>query len=205
MSNVWFTSDLHIGHKHVAQERAVEFGAPAVACRPDVAVAWYDEHLAWKWDELVGKDDVVWVLGDLCLQGTRVTNNALEWLRGRPGRKHLIAGNHDNIHPGIERGFAPWATRYLDVFNTVGTFARKRIAGKNVLMSHFPYQGSGDHTFEERYTQWRLPDMGEWLLHGHTHSAEKRASGPKSIHVGVDAWDLSPVPMSAIEEIINEC
>jgi calcineurin-like phosphoesterase family protein len=230
VSNVWFTSDLHIGHDKVAATRA-----PANAIFPAVVGAvttWHDCKLANNWDAVVGKDDLVYVLGDLSLQGTGATNAALDWIGRRKGRKVLVPGNHCPIHSGINRDYKKWVPRYREVFEDVELFIRKRIAGQNVLMSHFPYQGAGDHTVEERYTQYRLPDLGEWLIHGHTHSKERlhpkicqlaiangeevhrcpcggsRPGHPakwshKMIHVGVDAWDLSPVPMSAIEEIIN--
>lgn len=165
----------------------------------EVGPEWHDEVLAANWDGVVGKNDVVWVLGDLCLSGTAVTNNALDWVKSRPGRKHLISGNHDNCFPGTNRDFAKWMPRYLEVFETVQPFARKKIAGKNVLMSHFPY--SGDHTVTERFTQWRLPDMGEWLLHGHTHTAEKIRG--KMIHVGVDAHNFTPVSMEKIFRMVS--
>jgi calcineurin-like phosphoesterase family protein len=35
--------------------------------------------------------------------------------------------------------------------------------------------------------QWRLPDRGEFLAHGHTHAALRRTS-PREVHVGIDAW-----------------
>lgn len=162
---------------------------------------WHDELLAANWDSVVDKRGVVWVLGDLCLQGARVTENALAWIKDRPGRKHLISGNHDNVHPGVERNFAKWMPRYLEVFETVQPFVRRRIAAQSVLMSHFPYASQGDHTVTERYAQWRLPDMGEWLLHGHVHSREKIRG--KMIHVGVDAWNFTPVGQDEIIELMN--
>lgn len=61
---------------------------------------------------------------------------------------------------------------------------RRRIADQVVLLSHFPY-GNRDRG-APRYLQYRLPDLGEWLLHGHTHSNERQLG--KEIHVGWDAW-----------------
>lgn len=190
MTTVWHTSDLHVGHRMVAELRG--FDDPVE----------HDAALADNWDAIVDKRDSVWILGDLCLQGTGVTNRALQWVSERPGTKHFVAGNHDSCHPAIDRNGYKWMRRYMEVFDSVQTMARRKIAGQNVLMSHFPYQGSGDHTFEERFTQYRLPDMGEYLLHGHIHSTEKVRG--KMIHVGVDAHDLKPVPLDWIEEVIRE-
>lgn len=205
---VWFTSDLHIGHPFVANERAsaAAITAPWAARNPrwinHFATRWHDDALARNWDRLVRKDDLVWVLGDASIGGVARVDRALAWIDERPGRKKLIAGNHDPVHPGINRDYAKWLPRYLRVFEEVLPFARRRVAGQNVLLSHFPYHGDS-HSSTERYTQWRLPDMGEWLLHGHTHSSKAYdPAAPRSIHVGVDAWSLTPVPLDAIERII---
>jgi calcineurin-like phosphoesterase family protein len=127
---------------------------------------------------------------------------ALEWLAGRPGTKHLVSGNHDGVHPmhhDSHKKFGP----YLEVFASVQQSARRKLAGYEVLLSHFPFLGSED-AFDtyNRFEQWRLPQMGSWLLHGHTHSRVR--SHGRSIHVGVDAWDLKPVSVNAIAAIVME-
>ena len=63
--------------------------------------------------------------------------------------------------------------------------------------------GDGDdHTDAPRFAQYRLPDEGRWLLHGHTHIADQRIHG-RQIHVGLDAWDLRPVPLGEIEDAVR--
>jgi calcineurin-like phosphoesterase family protein len=116
------------------------------------------------------------------------------------GEIHLIAGNHDAcspIHRQAHKHQAEWLRRR---FASIQAYARRRIRGANVLLSHYPYRGAGDHTAEERYSQYRLVDEGLWLLHGHIHSAQKRRR--RQIHVGLDAWDLSPVSIDTIAELI---
>ena len=144
-----------------------------------------------------------WVTGQL---------GALEWLKQRPGRKHLIAGNHDSVHP-MHHDSHKWLPIYLDgVFETVQLAAKRRIplreGHRTALLSHFPYQG--DHAAQQRYTQWRLPDEGDYNIHGHVHSTERISYGPSrpvglgewarsvQIHVGVDAWGFRPVSLAEI-------
>lgn len=201
---VWYTSDLHIGHTTVAAMRITH----ANGDDPLAITQKHDLLLAENWDAVVTKRDIVYILGDLSLQGTGAVTRALQWVGERPGTKRLISGNHDPVHPGVTRQYDKWMHRYLEVFESVQPFARRKLTINGmpgpvtVLLSHFPYQGSGDHTFEERFTQWRLPDLGEWLLHGHTHSSEKVQG--RMIHIGVDAWNLSLVSQETIEEIIND-
>lgn len=204
MSSVWFISDLHIGHETVCRHRAKGRVLPRYV---GAQVDWHDRTLAANWDAVVGKDDVVWVLGDIS-SGTKAAQwAALEWLIVRPGHKHLIAGNHDSVHP-LHRDSHKWFDTYMKVFESVQMAAKRRIplAGGHItaLLSHFPY--IGDHTGVDRYPAWRLRDCGEWLLHGHTHSVRiwKGYEHSKQIHVGVDAWNFKPVALEEIQDIIRE-
>jgi calcineurin-like phosphoesterase family protein len=182
--SVWFTADPHFRHRFVAGLRGFD------------QVEDHDAEIAANWRSAVHPEDHVWVLGDLAVSSPY---HALAMVENLPGTKHLIAGNHDACHP-MHRNAHKWQSKYLSAFASVQPFARRRIMGEDVLLSHFPY--SKDR-HEARYMQYRLRDEGKWLLHGHTHQAEQRREG-REIHVGVDAWDLSPVPLNTIIELMNE-
>jgi calcineurin-like phosphoesterase family protein len=170
----WFTSDLHFGHRLVAHLRG---HGPS---REEADVTAHDLEIADHWRDTVATDDVVWILGDLDLN-----TRSLPLVAALPGRKRLIAGNHDACHP-MHSAAPSVMKRYLEVFEFVQPFARVKLLGEPVLLSHFPYQG--DHTeYGDRFTQYRLPDEGARLLHGHTHSSERWTS-TREIHVGWDAW-----------------
>jgi calcineurin-like phosphoesterase family protein len=136
------------------------------------------------------------------------------------GRKQLVTGNHDPCWPG-HRDSRKRQRRWLDVFESVQAFAKIRLGGGTVLLSHFPYEG--DHTTEERATQFRLRDEGEWLIHGHTHLQNRLGLNPRyltimgatdgegitsprgrEVHAGLDAWNLAPVGEAAILAVIRE-
>ena len=183
---VWFTSDPHFGHRFVAGLRG--FTGP-------------DEHdaaLMANFTSVVREGDQVWWLGDLAMSNPK---RALTLISGLRGTHHLIAGNHDRCHPS-HRDSHKHLRAYLDVFASVQPFARRRINGEEVLLSHFPYANEPDaDRGEVRDTQYRLANEGRWLLHGHTHMADQRVHG-RQIHVGLDAWDLRPVPLTVIERLI---
>lgn len=173
---------------------------------PDVerVVAWHDEILAEHWDSVVRKDDIVWVLGDISSGANQAQRDALAWIQQRPGIKHLIAGNHDGVHP-LHRDSHRWLPVYLDgAFATVQMAAKRRVALReghvSAFLSHFPYEADRGAT---RYPEWRLRDMGNYLLHGHTHAPEKFCG--REIHVGVDAWGFRPVPLDEITAYIQTC
>lgn len=191
---VHFTSDLHLGHEKVAGYR----GFPSARA--------HDLALVDRWDSVVADTDKVYVLGDVT-GSSRELEHALDVLHALPGEKHLIAGNHDSCHP-LNRNAAKALPKYLEAFASVQSAARFKGFGIDVLLSHFPY--TRDRGDETRYPQWRLPNLGEWLLHGHTHGTEKVSryrhpwAGVREIHVGLDAWELTPVPVATIAALIEE-
>ena len=150
------------------------------------------------------RDDILWVLGDVCL-GDRVAGLGL--LNGIQCRKFLVTGNHDHCWAGGSEGRRKEAL-YRQTFEYVTPFAKIKIPGgaDKVLLSHFPYEGGGDHTPEERFAQFRLPDLGRTLLHGHTHTRDIVSLGPNlglQVHVGWDAWGR-PVEASEVTSVINK-
>jgi len=190
--SVWFTSDLHLGHQKVAQERGFD--------DPDAHdVAIYDILEA-----TLKRGDQLWILGDMTVGGSAAEAGALFGLGAIAApahgiELHLIAGNHDSVHPMANRNSHNRQRAFMQTFTSVQLFARRKIAGQPVLLSHFPYEG--DHSEADRGVQYRLRDEGEWLLHGHTHSAD-RTDGTRQLHVGWDAW-RRPVHLDEIADIIT--
>lgn len=188
MSNIHFVSDPHLYHPLVTGLRG--FGTDLEA---------HNAAIIKRWNAVVRPEDTVWVLGDLtCTRKDDVVDKALGIMERLPGTKHFIWGNHDHGHPMHKQAWKEQG-RYLKVFASAQAFAKVRVAGEDVLLSHFPYKF--DHTNDARYTQWRLPDEGKFLVHGHTHSSEQITSA-RELHVGLDAWDLTPVPLQAVERFI---
>jgi len=209
--NIWFTSDLHLGHEHVAEVRGFH------------NVLDHDEAIRWNWHDQVGARDQVWVLGDIAVSNPRY---ALEMLSAWPGEKHLVWGNHDKGHP-MHRDAHRKAAQYTELrgprgmgydfrapaFASTQAFARRRIEGREVLLSHFPYEGDTEGRDEDRHPQYRLRNAGLPLIHGHTHSAQEltwayhpegreiRYAIPQ-VHVGLDAWGLRLAPLERVARIL---
>lgn len=93
MGKIWFTSDLHLGHKNIllhCPDRIREFGLESEL--DDNAVAKHDEIIINMWNSMVDKHDEVYILGDFMFYN-RV--KATQILRQLKGKKHLVVGNHD--------------------------------------------------------------------------------------------------------------
>jgi calcineurin-like phosphoesterase family protein len=168
MTQTFFTSDLHFSHKTVAKLRGFteppvkcdepEHFNPCNLCAPGDTVA-HDAAVIANWNSVVRPEDFVWVLGDVGMGHVERFADSLIRLNGR---LHLITGNHDDPWPGNRDSFK-FQRNWLDYFESVQAFARRRVDGKVVLLSHFPYDG--DHTDDPRATQFRLRDEGEILPH----------------------------------------
>ena len=85
---IYYTADLHLGY------------APMLAHRPFESVQAMDETLIRNWNETVGPDDTVYIVGDFSYNGGVVP---AQYFRRLQGRKHLIRGNHDT---GLENAQA---------------------------------------------------------------------------------------------------
>lgn len=201
----YFTSDLHIGHKFVAGLRG--FHGEALG---SVDLDAHNDAIMQSW-KVVQADDIVWVLGDICVSASGWVN-ALEILKELPGRKRLISGNHDPV-ANHHRDAWRFQRAALEVFESVQEYGRIKFAprdspyGGYVLMSHYPYSGTGSDHGEERYSQYRLPDLGMPLIHGHTHGTEKlhlSDAGTAQVHVGLDAWGMKLVSQHQVEQLLDK-
>ncbi len=188
-SETWYTSDLHIGHRLISEKRGFQ------------EVQDHNLELATRWDSIVSPADKVWILGDISGGSERGERLALEWLRERPGTKHLVSGNHDSVHPMHSKAHLRIQV-FLDVFASVQQSAYRRLAGEAIVLSHFPYlESSHPDDTHGGFEQWRLPFCGTWLLHGHIHSKTRQHG--RNIHVGLDAWDLAPVSIDVVAQMMR--
>lgn len=184
MTGTWFTADTHFRHGRVAELRGF-------ASREE-----HDAEVIARWNKTVGPEDQVWLLGDV---GMGEPHEYLPLVGQLNGVIHLIAGNHDPVWPGHQKAHTHQRS-WLQHFASVQAFARRRLNGRDVLLSHFPY--SGDHTAETRYPDYRLRDMGKPLIHGHVHG-EWKVNG-RQVNVGLEMWDMRPVSIDVLAKLVGE-
>lgn len=160
MARYWI-ADLHLGHEKIAKIRGFK------------SYQEHDDHILRQLDKLT-TGDMLWVLGDISSGNPRHEEYALSNLKETvKSQMHLIAGNHDGVSSIHRQGYKK-QREWLEVFDSVQQFGRIKVAGRPVMMSHYPYARSGDGPGrgEARYNEYRLPDAGFPLIHGHTHHTE---------------------------------
>ena len=81
MGNMFYTSDLHIGHRNIQKYRT--------------NIDSTEHNTSWietEWIRRVRKRDTIWCLGD-----NAFTEEGIDFLAGLPGTKIMIGGNHDDL------------------------------------------------------------------------------------------------------------
>ena len=170
---IWFTADNHFGHGNI-----IKF---CPNTRKFKNAEEMNATMQKRWNERVAPEDTIYVLGDFSLMRKEWVKDQLSVLNGF---KILIKGNHDKSKANL--------------FHAVIDTAILRLAGRPVILSHYPY--NNPQAADERYKDMRPIDKGHWLLHGHIHDLWKIKG--KQINVGVDAWDFYPVSKDTLEKLI---
>ena len=155
---VWMTSDLHFGHENII----------TYSDRPHRNARDMNEALVQQLSK-VGNELVIFA-GDMFMGDQE---NAIELIRRIPGRKILVAGNHDFSRDG------KCVFRNADLFEAVVPFLFwKTQQGQEVLVTHYPAA---------------IPDSMKRLnrllnYHGHLHQKTLPAIDTiKYMNVG---WDV---------------
>jgi calcineurin-like phosphoesterase family protein len=115
---IYFTSDLHFGHKNV-----ISFDN-----RPFENIEKMDETIITNWNKTVNKNDTVYILGDISFYNK--IEQVVEKLQQLKGNKILIKGNHDNEYYKKEI--------FKDCFIDIKDYYEFKYNHKYFILSHYP-------------------------------------------------------------------
>lgn len=212
---VYFTSDLHFGHPFVAGLRA---GHETPDREDWETTAKHDKRVLDVINSHVGKQDILYILGDVSSGSRRSMDLAVESLSklNVPVKhRHLILGNHETRSNGAI---------FTELYPLFGEVARQgRIYlpdGLQLILSHYQWRHLMDGTAIPEQslnatTVKLAPNAPVWtenaheiLLHGHTHAShvfdfDGRPGGYKQIHIGWDAWKR-PVSLEELTPLFEE-
>ena len=186
LQKVFFTSDLHFGHENVLR----------FDNRPFASVEEMDAELVRRWNEKVGKGDLVYVLGDLIWKSRN--GDAHNLIRSLNGQIILIKGNHDRfLHNAQAKAALAGIKDYDDICVTLEDGSVRRC-----ILSHYFIPFYNGHRHQAIH------------LHVHSHftaeadlelkmATELNESGFKNeiYNVGCMYWDYAPV---TLDEILSQ-
>ncbi|MCR5726609.1 MAG: metallophosphoesterase family protein [Lachnospiraceae bacterium] len=144
----------------------------------------HDETIIRNWNEIVGSDDDVYMLGDFCME--KNYKAMLETIGRLNGRIHIAIGNHDSDNK---------VETYLKSTNVVEAALAYRLSFKKriLYLSHYP-------TLTANYDD----SMGKivYNIHGHIHSPERFTEGhPYMYNASCDALGCRP---KLLEDVVME-
>lgn len=183
MQKIFFTADTHFGHENV-----IQFDK-----RPFASVEEMDAELIKKWNNKVGKGDLVYVLGDMIWKS--LTNYAEPLIKSLNGQIILIKGNHDRFISNAKAKKALAGIKdYDDIVVTLENGNKRRC-----ILSHYFMPFYNGHLHQTI------------LLHGHSHSSKEceteremsqmliQRGFPNEIYnVGCMHWNYEPVTLDEI-------
>lgn len=174
---LFFTSDLHFCHDREFIWKARGFNN----------IDEMNNIIVKNWNDTVGPNDDIYVLGDLMLGGT--TNPGVKYLKQLNGNIHVILGNHDT-------------SKRIEIYKTLPNIksvthsAKIKYEGLTFFLTHMPCLTG--NLEKELINQMTIN------LSGHTHMKEKFFYDlPYVYNVAVDAHGCKPVGIDKILQDIT--
>lgn len=172
MGKTYFTSDPHFGHANVIR----------YCGRPFANADEMDEALVKNWNAVVGKEDSVYLLGDVTFRNKAKTLVLLYRLNGKI---FLIRGNHDTDvlkEPCVQR--FEWVK---DMYLLRVQDAEAPRGFQPIVLCHYPLR------------TWNLMGHGSWNLHGHCHGSLPPDPNSRIMDVGVDCTGYAPISYEEVK------
>ena len=179
-SRIFITSDLHFGHNKdfIYEPRGFK------------SIEEHDETLIKNYNDIVNRNDIVYILGDVMLNNDSA---GIAKLRRLNGVKHLVIGNHDtdtriNLYKSL------WDVESVEYGYR---FKYKKF---NFFLSHYP-------TLTANHDDGKTLSRKTINLCGHYHTKDPFIDWDKGViyHCELDAHNNCPILIDdIIKEIINK-
>ena len=175
---LFFTSDPHYYHTNIIK----------YCNRPFNNAIEMNAHLINKWNKVVPKNGIVFMLGDFAMGAN---SKQLDDIMGQlNGEKHNIIGNHDRT---VLKGYigSLWKTKNDLVKITVTDNDLKK-KYQPIVLCHYPM------------ITWDGSHRGSWQLFGHVHGGLDGSDklSPNQLDVGVDSHNFTPISYEEVKKII---
>lgn len=138
-----------------------------------------------RWNEKVGKDDMVYLLGDFGLMSASKLRPILEGLNGRIC---LIKGNHESAAEACADRFE-WIKDYYEL-SVPDAEAHK--GQRFIVLFHYAMR------------VWNASHFGSWHLYGHTHGDLPDDTTSLSFDIGVDCHNFYPLSYQEVKALMAQ-
>lgn len=174
MSEIYFTSDLHMMHN-----KGFLFEPRGFSNERDMC-----EALVENWNKIVKPDDIVYDLGDIALSDVQ---EAAKYIKKLNGKHFWIRGNHDTNNKVDYLMDTCWDKLYF-----AGWADMLKYNKYHFYMSHYPALTANYD--DKKFSQHVIN------LHGHTHQQTNwlQLDNPFMYHVGVDSHNNTPVHIDEV-------
>ena len=167
--NTWFTSDTHFFHDNILR----------YCNRPFKNSLEMNNALIKNWNDLVGKDDIVYHLGDFSFGKDKKTNIP-DLVSKLNGKIHLILGNHDKLDS------TNFTMRFYYDAGFYRVYDQPVIINNFFILSHQPLQ-------------WIKDGDAYANIYGHVHNMEMYRTFTKNTCCAcVERWNYSPISWETI-------
>ncbi len=179
-SNIWFSSDFHLGHSNIAGPKTSSWRD---GYRDFDSVQEMNQEILKNINKYVKWDDTLYFLGDFCFGGHKNTPGYRDQINCQT--IHVVRGNHDGK-----------IDSYKDKFTSIQDVLTLDIDGKGnpkrtIFMSHYAHR------------VWLGSHKG--VIHLYAHSHNSIPDHGKSMDVGIDVakWLTGEYKPFSLEEILK--
>jgi calcineurin-like phosphoesterase family protein len=168
---IFVTSDIHFFHKKILQF--------CEESRPFESVEHMHDIIINNWNNIITKDDDIYILGDITFGSVQKTIDLMDQLNGT---KILIKGNHDHSH--LRK------TKFQECFASIHDYLEIKHNGVTVVMCHYPI------------AWWNKRHHHSIMIHGHLHGNKSGVDG-RIKDVGMDTNSCTPYLLDDVLEELS--
>ena len=166
----FFTADTHFAHVNIIK----------YSKRPFKDTAEMNEAIISNWNGVVGKNDLVYHLGDFCFG--RNDEEFDLYFKRLNGLIILIKGNHDRL---------AWRNRHK-FYASYDTYHEIKTDGLSITLCHYAMK------------IWNKSHHGAFHLYGHSHGSLADEPHSLSMDVGVDCHNFTPVSFDQVQQAMRK-
>lgn len=177
--NYWFTSDFHLNHVNILK----------YSNRPFKTISEMNEAIINNWNNCVKDNDDAYFLGDFMLGNER---DIFTFLRRLKGNIKIIFGNHDKTLRKVAKRDIYGHTDLKDRVKFLGDYHEITIDNQFIVLTHYALR-----VFNRSH-------YGSWNLYAHSHGSLPDDPHSRSIDVGVDCHNFTPINFDQIKQIMDK-